>query len=89
MYYIDCKEVEAKPFVMTSSSGIKTLSIIGKRNQTTFMFDEVFNVSMWCTKSINYVGIVKSYLAVTIMLAHCLIPDQPIELHIIWHVSEI
>ena len=48
-YYIDCREVEAKPFAMTSRSGIKTLSVIAKRNLTTFMYDEVFNVSILCT----------------------------------------
>ena len=57
IYYIDCKEMETKPFVMTSSSGINTLSIIGKRNQTTFLFDEVFNVSMWHTKGVNFIGL--------------------------------
>ena len=48
-YYIDCIEEETKPFVMTSSSGIKSLFVLGKRNQTTFLYDEIFPVSMLCT----------------------------------------
>ena len=43
-FYLDCKAMETKPFVM-SSSGINSVYILGERNTSTFEYINLFDVS--------------------------------------------
>ena len=43
-FYLDCKEIETKPFAV-SDSGINFVSILGERNTTTLEYDNFFDVS--------------------------------------------
>ena len=44
-YYIDCKEVETKPFTRSPSAKISSLSILGEIDPTTSELTSIFNVS--------------------------------------------
>ena len=44
MFYLDCKEIESKPFTV-SNSGINFVSILGERNVSTLEYKNFFDVS--------------------------------------------
>ena len=44
VFYLDCEEIETKPFTV-SSSGINFVSILGERNATTLEYKNFFDVS--------------------------------------------
>ncbi len=44
VFYLDCKEIETKPFTV-SNSGINFVSILGERNSSTLEYENFFNVS--------------------------------------------
>ena len=44
IFYLDCKEIETKPFTV-SNSGINYVSILGERNVSTFEYENFFDVS--------------------------------------------